>query len=91
MGKMFLGAISNSNKETRILKLKAYLDSAKTYRSDTALTKAEITSWTTLLSYLNVIKKQYPLTELGKTNLQIAFREAEFLEAANKKAKRLRH
>lgn len=91
MGKMFLGAISNSNKETRILKLKAYLDSAKNYRSDTALAKAEVTSWPTLLSYLNTIKKQYPLTKLGKTNLQIALREAEFLDAANKKAKRTRH
>jgi len=88
MGKEFLGAISSSNMETRILKLKGYLNTAANYSSDIALKKAEVRSWDTFLKYLKMIKNQYELTDLGKTNLAIAFREAEFLKAANNKAKR---
>lgn len=88
MGKLFLGAISSSDRETRILRLKAYLETTTDYRSDTALTKAHITSWQTMLSYLQAINKQYQLSEKGQANYQIAWREAEFLLKANQKQKR---
>lgn len=90
MGKYFLGAISSSNRETRILRLKAYLNTTDNYRSDTALKEANVTSWTTLLTYLNDIKHnltQYGLTPLGEQNMEIAIREAEFLKSVPKHKK----
>ena len=88
MGKLFLGAISSSNRETRILRLKAYLETATNYRSDTALKKAHITSWATMISYLKALKTNYVLSDTGQANYQIALREAEFLLKANQKQKR---
>lgn len=90
MGKYFLGAISSSNKETRILQLKAYLNNATNYRSDIALNKAGIKSWPTFIKYLMEIKyntQQFELNNLGQKNLKIALREANFLKEANKRAK----
>lgn len=84
MGKYFLGAISSSDRETRILRLKAYLNSTTNYRSDMALKQARVTSWPTLVSYLNTIKQQYQLTPLGQQNFKIAIREAEFLKSVHK-------
>lgn len=87
MGKYFLGAISSSDRETRILRLKAYLNTTHNYRSDTALEQARIKSWPTMVSYLNVIKhhpQEYELTPLGQENYKIAIREAEFLKSVRK-------
>lgn len=87
-----LGAESAGAKETRILQLKAYLNTVSTdaYRSDTALKKAQVYSFATLLNYLRIIHNKYwdTMTEIGKTNFKIAKREAELLKAVNAKAKR---
>lgn len=90
MGKYFLGAISSSDRETRILKLKAYLNTVANYRSDDALNKANVTSWTTFIKYLHEIAANYQLTIQGKTNLTIALREAQYLQQAQQKQKRSR-
>ena len=84
MGKYFLGAISSSDRETRILRLKAYLNSTTNYRSDMALKQAQVTSWPTLVSYLNMIKHQYQLLPIRHQSFKIAIREAEFLKSVHK-------
>lgn len=87
-----MGAQSAANKETRILRLKAYLNTVSTenYNSLTALReKAQVYSWKTLESYLHVIESKYgsTLTKTGKTNLIIAKREATYLAKVQQKAK----
>lgn len=97
MGLYSMGAMSSADKETRILRLKAYLDQANPngngvnrYNSLTALKKAQLYSWSTFLTYLSYIDKHYydSLTPQGLQNFAIAQREAEFLEKANRKAKK---
>lgn len=77
-----MGAASNADKETRILKLKAYLDQADPYNSLEAIKACDLSSWTTFISYLNYIQKRYDssLTDLGRNNFVIAKREAEYLK-----------
>lgn len=87
-----MGAQSAANKETRILRLKAYLNTVSTenYNSLIALReKAQVYSWKTLESYLHVIKSKYgsTLTKTGKANLIIAKREATYLAKVQQKAK----
>lgn len=93
MGLYQMGASSSANRETRILKLKAYINTVKTYNSLEALNTAELYSWTTFLSYLTDIKRKYyqTLTPLGQKNFNIALREATLLKKANKKAYKVRH
>lgn len=90
MGLYAMGAASSADKETRILELKSYLNLTRDYNSLVALKKAHVYSWTTMLSYLNSIKRNYQdsLTDQGKMNWKIAYREAEMLKKANAKAKR---
>lgn len=92
MGIYAMGANSSANKETRELKLKAYLDATATkdYSSLIALEKSGASSWTTFLSYLNGIKRKFSdtLTEQGQANFEIAEREAKLLKKANSHAKR---
>ena len=92
MGIYAMGANSSANKETRELKLKAYLDATDTkdYSSLIALEKSGASSWTTFLSYLNGIKHKFSntLTKQGKANFEIAEREAKLLKKANARAKR---
>lgn len=92
MGIYAMGANSSANKETRELKLKAYLDTTATkdYSSLIALEKSGASSWTTFLSYLNGIKCKFSdtLTKQGQVNFEIAEREAKLLKKANSHAKR---
>ena len=92
MGIYAMGASSSANKETRELKLKAYLDATDTkdYNSLIALEKSGANSWTTFLSYLGGIRRNFndTLTEQGKANFEIAEREAKLLKKANARAKR---
>ena len=92
MGIYAMGASSSANKETRELKLKAYLDttSTKDYNSLIALEKSGASSWTTFLSYLGGIRRNFSdtLTKQGKANFEIAEREAKLLKKANARAKR---
>lgn len=86
MGLYALGAESNADKETRILRLKSYLETSNPNSTDntryntlTALEKAQITSWRTLLSYLKYIENNYTLTPKGQENLAIAKRETAYI------------
>lgn len=92
MSLSMMGADSSANKETRILELKAYLNTVSNndYNSAVALKKAHVYSFTTLLSYLRTIKADYynSLTPSGKINYKIATREAKLLQKANNRAKR---
>ena len=94
MGIYAMGASSSANKETRALKLKAYLDTTTTkdYSSLVALEKSGANSWTTFLSYLGSIKHKFgdTLTKQGKANFEIAEREAKLLKKVNARARRHR-
>lgn len=89
MRKSELGAASSADRETRILKLKAYLNMTdpENYRSDVALRISETRSWRTFLSYLTDIEKRTGVNDFGRENLKIACREATLLD----KVKRARH
>ena len=92
MSLKMMGANSAADKETRILELKAYLNTVSTadYNSAIALKKAHVYSFATLITYLNIIKKQYwsTLSETGKINFKIADRESRLIKKANDRAKR---
>lgn len=90
MSLLSMGAQSSADKETRILRLKAYINTEKVYRSDVALKTAGLYSWTTMISYLKTIQKKYSdtLTDLGKSNFEIAMREAKLLESVKKKSRK---
>lgn len=95
MSLLSMGAASASDKETRVLRLKAYLNGCfentrAAYNSAYALKKAHVYSFATLSNYLNIIRERYwdSLTDNGKQNWKIAKREAELLRKANQRAKR---
>lgn len=87
-----LGALSAAEKETRILQLKAFLNTTATNQLgiDKALASVGNPSWNVFIKYLAVIDQQFSdtLNATGCTNLVIIKREALYLR--NLQAKRAR-